>query len=72
MRENDGVYAAYILSSAFKGDGRHSLKVSVENLNNKAETLISQQKIASFPFYSGTYVAVKICLNKISNNKYKS
>lgn len=56
VRENDGIYSGYILSSAFQGNGRNSVKVTVQNLNNKAKILFSQETSETFPYYSGMYL----------------
>ncbi|XP_052070311.1 calcium-activated chloride channel regulator 1-like isoform X1 [Mytilus californianus] len=52
-REYDGIYSAYIFSNNFKRNGRHSLKISGQNINNRAETLKSKEKSDTFPYYSG-------------------
>ena len=56
VRENDGIYSGYILSSAFQGNGRYSVKVTVQNLNNRAKILFSQETSETFPYYSGMYL----------------
>ncbi|CAG2193770.1 CLCA3_4 [Mytilus edulis] len=52
-RENDGIYSAYVFSNNFKRSGRHTLKISGQNTNNRAEILKSKQKSNTFPYYSG-------------------
>ncbi|CAC5422975.1 unnamed protein product [Mytilus coruscus] len=52
-RENDGIYSAYVFSNNFKRNGRHTLKISGQNTNNRAEILKSKEKSNTFPYYSG-------------------
>ena len=59
VRENDGIYSGYILSSAFQGNGRYSVKVTVQNLNNRAKIVFSQETSETFPYYSGMYFGVR-------------
>ncbi|VDI43233.1 Hypothetical predicted protein [Mytilus galloprovincialis] len=52
-RENDGIYSAYVFSNNFERSGRHTLKISGQNINNRAEILKSKEKSNTFPYYSG-------------------